>query len=112
MISGPSDVNNILQLQNDLSLSCSYKCHIFSASLYSKCATSDSCPHYYRDIIAYVCGGSALLGLIVLISLYSANIGNRQRASSDLLGRSFASSDRAQNETKLLCGLTNGIKHS
>jgi hypothetical protein len=59
-----------------------------------------------------VCGGSAVLGLIVLISLYSANIGNRQRASSDLLGRNFASSDRAQNEIKLLCGLTNGIKHS
>jgi len=105
-------VNNILQLQNDLLLSCNYKCHLFSASLYSKCATSDSCPHYYRDIIAYVCGGSAVLGLIVLISLYSVNIGNRQRASSDLLGRSFASSGRAQNETKLLCGLTNGIKHS
>lgn len=85
---------------------------IFFGSLYSKCATSDSCPHYYRDIIAYVCGGSAVLGLIVLMSLYAANIRNRQRASSDLLGRSFASSDRPQNEIKLLCGLTNGIKHS
>jgi hypothetical protein len=105
-------VNNILQLQNDLSLSCNYKCYIFSASLYSKCATSNSCPYYYRDIIAYVCGGSAVLGLIVLISLFSANIGNRQRASSDLLGRSFASSDRVQNEIKFLCDLTNGIKHS
>lgn len=105
-------MNNILQLQNDLSLSCNYKCHNVSAFLYSKCATSNSCPHYYRDIIAYVCGGSAVLGLIVLITLYSANIGNRQRAGSDLLGRSFASTDRAHSEIKLLCGLTNGIKHS
>lgn len=77
-----------------------------------KCATSGSCPHYYRDIIAYVCGGSAVLGLIALISLHSANIGNRQRAGSEILGKSFASSDRAQNEIKLLCGLTNGIKRS
>lgn len=99
-------------MQNDLSLSCNYKYHNVSASLYSKCATSDSCPHYYRDIIAYVCGGSAVLGLIALISLYSANTGNRQRAGSDILGRSFVSTDRAQNEIKLLCGLTNGIKHS
>lgn len=83
-----------------------------SSSLYSKCATSGSCPHYYRDIIAYVCGGSAVLGLIALISLHSANIGNRQRAGSEILGKSFASSDRAQNEIKLLCGLTNGIKRS
>jgi hypothetical protein len=59
-----------------------------------------------------VCGGSAVLGLIVLTSLYSANIGNRQRTASDILGRNFVSSDRAQNEIKLLCGFTNGIKRS
>jgi hypothetical protein len=53
-----------------------------------------------------------VLGLIVLITLYSVNIGNRQRAGSDLLGRRYASSNRAQNEIKLLCDLTNGIKHS
>lgn len=103
---------NFLQLQTDLSVTCIYKCHNVSVSLYSKCATSGSCPHYYRDIIAYVCGGSAVLGLIVLVTLYSADIGNRQRSSSDILGKTFPSSDGGQNEIKLLCSLTNGIKHS
>lgn len=75
-----------------------------------KCATSGSCPHYYRDIIAYVCGSSAIIGLIVLITLTSAKIGNR-RIGSDILGRSFSTSDSIQSDAQLFRSLSNGIKH-
>ncbi|PSN57470.1 hypothetical protein C0J52_08022 [Blattella germanica] len=77
-----------------------------------KCATSGACPHYYRDIIAYVCGGSAIIGLIVLLTLTSVNVGNRRRVGSDILGRSFSNSDSIQNEAQMFCALPNGIKRS
>ncbi|KAJ4435437.1 hypothetical protein ANN_18052 [Periplaneta americana] len=77
-----------------------------------KCATSGLCPHYYRDILVYVCGSSAVLGLIVLLSLSFVNIGNRRRAGSDILGRSFSTSDTVQSDAQLFCNLPNGIKRS
>lgn len=76
-----------------------------------KYVTSGSYPHYYRDIIAYVCGSSSVLGLIVLISLYSLNTGTNHRVGNNILGGNLKPSDRAQSEKKMLCVLPNGIKH-
>lgn len=33
---------------------------------YSKCEEATDCPQYYRGVLAYACGGSALLGIIAL----------------------------------------------
>ncbi|KAJ1530953.1 hypothetical protein ONE63_005789 [Megalurothrips usitatus] len=38
-----------------------------------KCENVTLCPHYYQDVLAYVCGGSALLGLLVLLSVFPYN---------------------------------------
>ncbi|XP_046399151.1 major facilitator superfamily domain-containing protein 12-like [Ischnura elegans] len=42
-----------------------------------KC-TGDSCPNYYRDALAFVCGGTALLGLISLATLITTQVGSRR----------------------------------
>ncbi|KAK7872426.1 hypothetical protein R5R35_007030 [Gryllus longicercus] len=34
-----------------------------------KCSSQELCPHYYRDVLAYVCGGSAILGVLVLATM-------------------------------------------
>ncbi|XP_077295408.1 major facilitator superfamily domain-containing protein 12-like [Arctopsyche grandis] len=34
---------------------------------YYKCTNKEDCPEYYRGILAYVCGGSALLGTITML---------------------------------------------
>ncbi|KAK3924930.1 Major facilitator superfamily domain-containing protein 12 [Frankliniella fusca] len=38
-----------------------------------KCEDVTLCPHYYQDVLAYACGGSALLGLIVLLTVFPYN---------------------------------------
>lgn len=40
---------------------------------FRKCEDVTLCPHYYQDVLAYVCGGSALLGLLVLFTLVPFN---------------------------------------
>ncbi|XP_067004421.2 major facilitator superfamily domain-containing protein 12 [Anabrus simplex] len=42
-----------------------------------KCPSKKLCPHYYRDVLAYVCGGSAILGIIVLATMSAVPIRNR-----------------------------------
>ncbi|KAL7012866.1 hypothetical protein ACKWTF_015086 [Chironomus riparius] len=34
-----------------------------------KCKTHDECPTYYRDVLAYACGVSAILGIVTLTTL-------------------------------------------
>jgi len=43
----------------------------------SKCTTV--CPTYYRDVLLFVCGGAAALGLVVLATLAPFQIGTRRR---------------------------------
>lgn len=43
-----------------------------------ECKSFWVCPHYYRDVLAYACGGSAVLGLLALITIYV----NSRNASS------------------------------
>ncbi|XP_046403114.1 major facilitator superfamily domain-containing protein 12-like [Ischnura elegans] len=38
-----------------------------------------TCPHYYRDVLTFVCGGSAAFGLLVLLTLVPFEIGRRRR---------------------------------
>nr|CAD7445108.1 unnamed protein product [Timema bartmani] len=49
---------------------------------YLECPSKDLCPHYYRDILVMVCGGSALLGMLVLATLTSVKIGQDRYQSS------------------------------
>ncbi|XP_071451185.1 major facilitator superfamily domain-containing protein 12-like isoform X2 [Hetaerina americana] len=44
---------------------------------YMKC-TGDSCPNYYRDALAFVCGGTASFGLIALATLIPFQVGGRR----------------------------------
>nr|CAD7461590.1 unnamed protein product [Timema tahoe] len=48
----------------------------------AECPSKDLCPHYYRDILVMVCGGSALLGMLVLATLTSVKIGQDRYQSS------------------------------
>jgi hypothetical protein len=43
----------------------------------SKCTTF--CPNYYRDVLLFVCGGAAVLGLVALATLAPFQIGTRRQ---------------------------------
>ncbi|CAF1354299.1 unnamed protein product, partial [Didymodactylos carnosus] len=46
---------------------------------YNPCTTCTSCcPLYYRQIMTFVPGGIALLCMVVLVSIWTSKIGNRQ----------------------------------
>nr|CAD7394174.1 unnamed protein product [Timema cristinae] len=51
-------------------------------TFYMECPSKDLCPHYYRDILVMVCGGSAILGMLVLATLTSVKIGQDRYQSS------------------------------
>ncbi|XP_063239275.1 major facilitator superfamily domain-containing protein 12-like [Bacillus rossius redtenbacheri] len=39
-----------------------------------ECASQELCPNYYHDVLVYVCGGSALVGLLVLATLRNVSV--------------------------------------
>lgn len=37
--------------------------------IFRKCKNRDECPEYYRNVLAYACGGAAILGALTLLTL-------------------------------------------
>lgn len=44
------------------------------------------CSQYYRDILFYCCGGAAILGLLAVLTLLPAKIGDRSKGKLPVQG--------------------------
>lgn len=45
------------------------KCFLFHFS-FRKCVDRATCPDYYKNVLARACGGAAILGVLILLTLY------------------------------------------
>ncbi|XP_071438639.1 major facilitator superfamily domain-containing protein 12-like [Hetaerina americana] len=57
-----------------------------------KCVVT--CPHYYRDVLTFVCGGSSAFGILILLTLIPYEIGRRRRGREVLRAPYLVVDDR------------------
>jgi hypothetical protein len=71
-----------------------------------KCATV--CPYYYRDVLLFVCGGAATLGLVALATLAPFQIGTRRQVDCEPVYERIDSNPELESEpTDLTPGIQN-----
>ena len=67
----------------------------------SKIDTCDVCKLYFRDVLAYACGGAAVFGMLFTISLFPFNVGERRN-----MQRNVIVNEEPGESTPLLPGAT------
>jgi len=71
-----------------------------------KCTTV--CPYYYRDVLLFVCGGAAILGLVALATLAPFQIGTRRQGDCEPVYKRVDSNPELESQpTDLNPGIQN-----